>query len=84
MWLKHIALPVLFGVLTASAVSAQTHAQTSVDLEEILKPGMTIWITDSTAREEKRRIVDVSADAVTAAVGEDIRRFAAPDISLSF
>ena len=81
MWLKHIALPVVFGALTVSAASGQTQQQAEPYLEQVVKPGMTVWITDSSAKEEKRHVVGVSADSVTAADGEDVRRFSATDIS---
>jgi hypothetical protein len=41
---------------------------------------MTVWITDPRGQEEKSRIVDVSGDVVTTAVGEDIRRLRTTDV----
>lgn len=41
---------------------------------------MTVWITDSSGREEKTRIVGVSADSVTAAVDGEIRRLRTADV----
>jgi hypothetical protein len=80
MWLKHIALFTLLTVGRVSALSAQTPGQ-APGLDTILSPGMTVWITDAVGREEKTRVVDVSSDVVTTSVGEDIRRFAAANIT---
>jgi hypothetical protein len=41
---------------------------------------MTAWITDSSGREEKTRIVGVSGGTVTAAAGADTRNFRTSDI----
>ena len=74
-WLRRIALLILFSAATASAVSAQTPPGAASNLEAILIPGTTVWITDSAGREYKTRIVEVSGGVVTASAGEDIRRF---------
>src|SRR5688572_29301613 len=61
-WLTRVALFVVFcAAATASSAAAQVPRQVSPDLATILKPGMTVWITDSRGREEKTRIVDVSS-----------------------
>ncbi|RPI51242.1 MAG: hypothetical protein EHM55_19405 [Acidobacteria bacterium] len=41
---------------------------------------MTAWITDSSGREEKTRIVGVSGGTVTATAGDDIRSFRTTDV----
>ena len=76
IWLKRIALLIVLSASTGSAVSAQSQR----NLETILMPGMTVWITDSGGREEKRRIVGVSGDIVTAAAGDEIRRLRTIDV----
>jgi hypothetical protein len=68
---KGIAFLILFSTAAASAASAQ---QPQPNLEAILIPGMTAWITDSSGREVRTRIVDVSGGIVTAmADGADWR-----------
>ena len=79
-WLKHIALLFLLLGSTGSAISAQTPEGAKPTLETTLTPGMTAWITDSTGREEKARIVDVSGEIVTTSIGDDIRRLRTTDI----
>ena len=46
--------------LNGSAASGQTQQQAEPYLEQVVKPGMTVWITDSSAKEEKRHVVGVS------------------------
>jgi hypothetical protein len=81
VWLKRIALLMLFAVSTGSSLSAQTAERDSGRLETTLTRGMTVWITDSTGREEKTQIVDVSGGIVTAAAGENIRRIPTTDVT---
>jgi hypothetical protein len=78
--LKRIALLILLSVSTGSAVSAQTPQGVNPKLETMLIPRMTVWITDSSGREEKTRVVAVSGDIVTAAVDGDIRRLRTTDV----
>jgi hypothetical protein len=80
LWLKRIALLVLFSASTGSGVSAQTPPQAERSLETALAPGMTVWITDSGGREEKTRIVGVSGDIVTTSAGDAIRRLRTTDV----
>ena len=79
-WLRRIALLFLFSASTASVVSAQTTQGTSRNLETALLPGMNVWITDSSGREEKTRIVGVSGGIVTTTAGDEIRRLRTTDI----
>jgi hypothetical protein len=79
IWLKRIALLILFSASTGSAASAQT-PQAQRNLETILIPGMTVWITDSGGREERTRIVGVSGDIVTTTAGDEIRRLRTTDV----
>lgn len=81
IWLKHIALIILFSDAAGSAASAQTPQPTTSSLETALIQGMTVWITDADGREEKTRIVGVSGGIVTATAGNGIRRFRAADIT---
>jgi hypothetical protein len=80
IWLKRIALLMLFSASTGSAVLAQTPQETTRTLETTLVPGMTVWITDSGGREERTRIVGVSGDIVTTTAGPDIRRLRTTDV----
>src|SRR5687767_7265935 len=57
-----LAMLVLFSAATASA---QTAGTVPPDLGNLLAPGMTVWITDSSGQEQKAQIVGVSGDAVT-------------------
>jgi hypothetical protein len=41
---------------------------------------MTVWITDSDGREAKARIVSVSGDIVTTAVGDETRSFRTTEV----
>lgn len=81
IWLKRIALLILLSGSAGSAVSAQTPQGAKPNLETILSPGMTVWITDSGGREEQTRIVGVSGDIVTTTAGDDIRRLRTMDIT---
>lgn len=80
IWLKRIALLILFSASTGSAVSAQTPQGAERNLETTLIPGMTVWITDSSGREEKTRIVGMSGDIVTTTAGDQIRRLRTADV----
>lgn len=81
IWLKRIAVLILFSAWTGSAVSAQTPQGATPNLDTTLIPGMTVWITDSGGREEKTRIVGVSGDTVTAIAGDEIRRLRTTDVT---
>jgi hypothetical protein len=80
-WLKTIALPILFSVTANSAVLAQTPAGATSNLEGTLTPGTTAWITDSTGREAKTRIVSLSDDIVTIAEANDIRHLRKAEVT---
>jgi hypothetical protein len=79
-WRRRTALLILFSVSTGSAALAQTAREASGELGAVLRPGMTVWITDSAGREEKTRIVGVSGDIVTATAGDVARRLRTTDI----
>ena len=78
--LKRIALLLVCSACAASLVSAQTVGGTKPNLEALLVPGMTVWITDSGGREEKTRVVGVSGNTVTIAIDDDIRRLVTAEI----
>jgi hypothetical protein len=80
-WLKRIALLILFSVSTNSPVLAQTPAGATPNLEGTLTPGTTAWITDSTGREAKTRIVSLSDDSVTIAEANDIRHLRTAEVT---
>ena len=74
-------LLILFSISTASAVAAESPQAAASDLETALTPGMTVWITDSRGREEKTRIVGVSAgEIVTTTEGAESRRIRTTDV----
>jgi hypothetical protein len=70
----------VFFASTAPMVSAQTAQDAPRSLNTELSPGTTVWITDSSGREEKSRIVGVSSGIVTIATGGDVRRLDPTDI----
>jgi hypothetical protein len=74
------ALLILLSASTGSTVLAQAPDTAERRLTTALRPGMTVWITDSTGREERARIVDVSSDTVTTHTGDDVRRFRTADV----
>jgi hypothetical protein len=76
-WLR-IGCLVLCGVLAPSAALAQTAAQ---DLEAILIPGTTVWITDVSGREERTRVMNVAGDVVTTTAGDATRRLRRDEIA---
>lgn len=41
---------------------------------------MTAWITDSSGREQRTRIISISDALVTGSVGDDVREFRMPDL----
>ena len=55
-------------LLLSGSIATPTFAQASQtrqeDLAGILRPGMTVWVTESGGREERMRIVGVSGDAL--------------------
>jgi hypothetical protein len=71
------AMLVLFSATTASA---QTAATVRPDLGNLLTPGMTVWITDSSGQEQRARIVGVTGDAVTTSADGVSRRLTTNDI----
>lgn len=72
-----VRLLLLCLVVTVSTASAQT----STPLESALVPGKTVWITDTTGREEKARVVSLTGDTLTTAVGEEMRRLNASEVT---
>jgi hypothetical protein len=81
IWLKRIAVVVLFVIATNPAISAQTHPSADGSIAAALIPGTTAWITDATGREEKARIVGLVDDTVTTAAAEGTRRLRTADIT---
>ena len=77
-WLIRFGLFVGFA-LHGSPVFAQG-PQGQQTLEEVLVPGTTVWITDSSGREEKTRIVGVSGDTVTTEWGDRMRHLRSEDV----
>ncbi|HJR58435.1 MAG TPA: hypothetical protein VJ813_03515 [Vicinamibacterales bacterium] len=78
--LKRIALLILFSAWTGSAASAGTPQTGENSLETTLRPGMTVWITDSGGQEEKTRIVGVSGGILTTTAGGDTRRLRTSEV----
>src|SRR5688572_15039547 len=74
-----LILMMLFSAAAASAASAQT-PQEAGRLEAALAPGTTVWITDSSGREERARIHGVSGNVLTTTGSAEIRRLGTPDV----
>jgi hypothetical protein len=68
------ALIVLFCALTARA------QDTPRSLDAALTPGATVWITDSSGREEKSRIVGISSGILTINAGRNVRQIRMTDV----
>jgi hypothetical protein len=79
MWLNRFATLFLFVLCGNSSAFAQSQPARSAGT--VLTPGATVWITDTSGREEKTRILSVSDDAVTTSVGNDTRRYQISDIT---
>ena len=72
-------LPLLLLCLVGTASTAS--AQTPPTLESALVPGKTVWITDTNGREEKARVVSLTGDILTTAVGDEMRRLSASEVT---
>jgi hypothetical protein len=79
--LQFVALLVLFSVSIGATASAQTIPVNPSTLDAVLMPGTTVWITDSTGREDETRIVDVAGDVVTTSTGEETRRIRKAEVT---
>jgi hypothetical protein len=82
-WLQRTALLFIiafFAGAAGSSLSAQTRQPADVELEDVLVPGRTVWLTDSSGRETQTRIVGMSGGIVTAADGSEIRNLDANGI----
>ena len=64
---------------TPLPVTAQSVRGT--DVESVLVPGDTVWITDSSGREEKTSVVGVSAGIVTTSGDGETRRLRTTEIA---
>jgi hypothetical protein len=80
VWLKRSLLVILVFAAIGFPVSAQAQGGQR-SLGTVLTPGMTVWITERDGREQKARIVGVTADVIAAMAGEELRRFPVGDIS---
>ena len=80
LWLKRIALIILFTVATDAAAAAQALRPATPDPGAILTPGLTAWITDSGGREEKTRVIGVSGDVLTTTSPGGVRRLLTADV----
>jgi hypothetical protein len=67
-------------LISAMPAAAQTSGTARPDLSNLLKPGMTVWITDSSGQEQQARIVGVSGGAITTTVNGVSRRLTPNDI----
>ncbi len=79
-WAMCIALLVLYSAAARPVVGAQTPMAGERDLQAILRPGMTVWITDAGGREEKTRIIGVCADLVTTTIDGDVRHLPTSEV----
>lgn len=74
------ALVLLVVAGSGSNADAQTVLRAQGDLRTLLNPGMTVWITDSTGREDRMRIVDVSDETITTATTAGTRSVRTSDV----
>jgi hypothetical protein len=74
-----LLLIVLIPLGSASAMG-QTRSAPDQPLEAALRPGMTVWITDSAGRDEHARVVGVSHGVVTTSSGDRIRHTRISDV----
>jgi hypothetical protein len=74
------ALVALFVAATTLAGSAQSSPAVAPDLEALLTPGMNVWITDSSGREENSQILGVSGDVVTTSSSGSTRRLRTSEV----
>jgi len=73
LWLERIVLAILLFVSSTTAIAAQPP-------DAALRPGSTVWITDSTGRQDQARILDLSDGVVTATIGDAVRRVRTTDV----
>jgi len=78
VWVRVIALLAALFVCSGSGALAQQGGPQN--LESQLTAGRTVWITGSSGREERMRIIGVSGNVVTATVAEDTRQLSTTDI----
>jgi hypothetical protein len=78
--LKPIVLIFVVSLSSASAVTAQTPSGLNDTLAKALRPGMTVWITDSTDQEKKAQIVDVSPSIVVTDAKGDTRHIGMDEV----
>jgi hypothetical protein len=71
-WLRGVFAAII-SVSAVSAVSAQSPEPAQPNLDLLLSPGMTVWITDAAGREERVRVVGLSGGVVRTSVGELVR-----------
>ena len=64
---RHLWLMVLLLASVTGTATAQTTPAQESDLEQLLVPGRTVWLTDATGRETRARIVSVTDGIVTTA-----------------
>lgn len=79
-WRKRAALLMALLLTAHPALSAQTSEEMRSNVETILNPGTTVWITDSTGQEEKTRILGVSGGILTTTSDDNVRRLRTTDI----
>ena len=78
VWVRRIVVLGALFVCAGSDALAQQSGQPGP--ASALTSGRTVWITDSSGREERMRIIGVSGNVVTAMVGEDTRQLSTTDI----
>src|SRR3954469_20652100 len=77
---KRLVVLILLFALAGAGASAQTSEAPQSSLQAILVPDTTVWIVDSAGREEKRRVVSVSADLEPADGADGLRSFRTTEI----
>jgi hypothetical protein len=68
-------------LLASTALPATAQSVRGTDVESVLVPGDTVWITDATGREEKTSVVGVSAGIVTTSDNGATRRLRVTEIA---
>jgi hypothetical protein len=71
-------LLLLTSIGAASAASAQTP---STDLDSVLRPGMTVWVTPTGGPEAKARVLSVSGETLTTMTDGEVSELRLADLT---
>ena len=70
---------VVYAVMS-SALWAQTPGAPT-DATTVLRPEMTVWITDTSGREQRGRVIKVTPELITLAADGDVRQMRASEVT---